>query len=81
MGVSQAKGSHRGETPSKDTSVRINFKTYTHVHVGSVVENPSANAGVVDLIPGMGRFPGEGNGNPLQYSHLGNPMDREPGGL
>ena len=28
------------------------------------------------LIPGLGRFPGEGNGNPLQYSCLGNPMDR-----
>ena len=41
-----------------------------------MVENPSANAGVVDLMPGMGRFSGEGNGNPLQYSHLGNPTDR-----
>ena len=41
-----------------------------------MVKNPSSNAGVVDLIPRMGRFPGEGNGNPLQYSHLGNPMDR-----
>ena len=28
-------------------------------------------------IPGLGRSPGEGNGNPLQYSCLGNPMDRE----
>ena len=28
------------------------------------------------LIPGLGRFPGEGNGNPLQYSSLKNPMDR-----
>ena len=28
------------------------------------------------LIPGLGRLPGEGNGNPLQYSRLGNPMDR-----
>jgi len=28
------------------------------------------------LIPRSGRFPGEGNGNPLQYSYLGNPMDR-----
>ena len=27
------------------------------------------------LIPGLGRYPGEGNGNPLQYSHLENPMD------
>ena len=30
----------------------------------------------VGLIPGLGRFPGEGNGNPLQYSCLENPMDR-----
>ena len=30
------------------------------------------------LIPGLGRSPGEGNGNPLQYSHLKNSMDREP---
>ena len=37
----------------------------------------SCNAGVADSIPGMGRSPGGGNGNPLQYSCLGNPMDRE----
>ena len=36
-------------------------------------KNPPAKAG---SIPGLGRFPGEGNGNPLQYSLLGNPMDR-----
>ena len=42
----------------------------------SVVKNPSASAGVVGLIPGLGRSPGEGNGNPLQYSCLGNSMDR-----
>ena len=35
-----------------------------------------ANAGDMDLIPGLGRSPGEGNGNPLQYSCLENPMDR-----
>ena len=35
-----------------------------------------ANAGDVDSIPGSGRPPGEGNGNPLQSSCLGNPMDR-----
>ena len=34
------------------------------------------NAGDLGLIPGLGRFPGEGNGNPLQYSCLENPMDR-----
>ena len=48
---------------------------------GSVVKNLSANTGDAGLIPGLGRFPGEGNGNPLQHSCLGNPMDREPGGL
>ena len=44
---------------------------------GSVVKNPPANAKHPGLIPGLGRFPGEINGNPLQYSCLGNPMDRE----
>ena len=43
---------------------------------GSVVKNPLANAGDEGLIPGWGRSPGEGNGTPLQYSSLGNPMDR-----
>ena len=43
---------------------------------GSVVKNPPANAGDVSSIPGSGRFPGEGNGNPLQYPFLENPMDR-----
>ena len=39
-------------------------------------KNPPAHAGDVDLIPGLGRYPGEGNGSPLQYSCLGNPVDR-----
>ena len=43
---------------------------------GFVVKNPPANAGYADLIPGLGRSSGEGHGNPLQYSCLGNPMDR-----
>ena len=42
--------------------------------VGSVVKNPPANTGDVSLIPGEERSPGEGNGHPLQYSCLGNPM-------
>ena len=41
-----------------------------------MVKNPPANAGDMGSIPGLGRSPGEGNGNPLQYSCLGNPMDR-----
>ena len=39
-------------------------------------KDSTSNAGDVGLIPGLGRFPGEGNGYPLQYSCLGNPMDR-----
>ena len=47
---------------------------------GSVVKNPPASAGDtrdVGSIPGLRRSSGEGNGYPLQYSCLGNPMDRE----
>ena len=43
----------------------------------SVMKNLLVNAGDVDLIPGSENLPGERNGNPLQYSCLGNPMDRE----
>ena len=41
-----------------------------------MVENLPANAGDVGSIPGSGKFPGEGNDNPIQHSCLGNPMDR-----
>ena len=43
---------------------------------GSVAKNPPANAGDAGLILGLGRSPGGGNGTPLQYSFLENPMDR-----
>ena len=43
---------------------------------GADVKNPPASARDLDLIPGWERFPGEGYGNPLQYSYLENPMDR-----
>ena len=56
------------------------FLTHTTVHLGflggSVVKNPPANGGDTGLIPGSGRFPGGGNGNPFQYSCQENPMDR-----
>ena len=48
-------------------------------HVALVVKNPPANAGDikdVSLISGLGRSPGGGHGNPLQYSCLEYPMDR-----
>ena len=41
-----------------------------------MVEKPPAKAGDAGSIPGSGRCPGVGNGNPLQYSSLENPMDR-----
>ena len=42
----------------------------------SAVKNPLANSGDANSVPGSGRSPGEGNGNPLQYSCLENLMDR-----
>ena len=42
----------------------------------SVVQNLPANAGDTGSVPGLGRSPGEGNGNPLQYSCLKNLLDR-----
>ena len=44
---------------------------------GSEVKASASNAEDPGSIPGSGRSPGEGNGNPLQYSCLGNPMDGE----
>ena len=60
----------------------ILFYTHTHTHThtgfpgGSVVKNLPANSADAGSIPGLGRYPEEGNGNPLQYSCLGNPMDK-----
>ena len=44
---------------------------------GSEVKASASNVGDPGLIPGSGRSPGEGNGNPLQYSCLENPMNGE----
>ena len=46
-----------------------------------MVKNLPADAGDVGSIPGSGRFPGGGNGNPLQYPYLGNPFKEDPGRL
>ena len=43
---------------------------------GSVSKDSACNAGDLGSIPGSGRSPGEGNGNPLQYFRLENPIDR-----
>ena len=69
----------------KDSSVLIDFFPSKSLHLGtlcegfpdaSVVENQLVNAGDAGSIPGLGSFSGVGNGNPLQYSCLENPMDR-----
>ena len=48
---------------------------------GSVVKNPSAKSGDMGLLPESGSSPGEGNGNPFQYSCLEIPGTEDPGGL
>ena len=53
----------------------LSFTMQYVISDGSGMKNLPANAGDMGLIPGLGRSPGEGNGNPLQYSCLGNPMD------
>ena len=62
--------------------VRPPQTTILHFFFLGAVKNLPASAGHQSSIPGSGRSPGEGSGNPLQYSCLGNPMDRgDPGGL
>ena len=61
MGIKLENISHQGQ--------------YSGFPGGSEGETSTCNAGDQGLIPGSGRSPGEGNGNPLQYSCLENPMD------
>ena len=70
--------------------MKTQIKTEAHIYIicnhefeqkadengGILGKNLPANAGDMSLIPGLGRSPGEGSGNPLQYSCLGNPMDK-----
>ena len=58
------------------TLFRIKILYWKAYPVVSVVKNPPANAGDPSSIPGSGRSPEVGNGNPLQYSCLGNSVDR-----
>ena len=56
--------------------LRSNLHSEGSSLVAQSVKNLPVNIGDANSIPGWGRFPGEGNGNPLQYTCLGNPMDR-----
>ena len=58
-----------------DTTERLTL-LFGVSQVALVVKNPPTNAGDLGSMPGLGRSPGDGNGNPLQYSCLENPMDR-----
>ena len=57
------------------TYAATNTKTPLNFPGGSDGKVSAYNAGDLGLIPGLGRSPGEGNGNPLQYSCLENPID------
>ena len=70
-GAINAKAQWRGLTGETNLPIRISFPD------GSVCKESAYNTGDLGSIPGLGRPPAEGNGNPLQYSCLGNPTDRE----
>ena len=57
------------------------FKDLKKPLMAQMVKAFAYNAGDPGSIPGLGRSPGEGNGNPLLHSCLENPMDEKPGGL
>ena len=59
----------------KNLCVKNDF-SFHHFPGGSEVKASACNEGDLGSIPGLGRSPGEGNGYPLQYSCLENPMDR-----
>ena len=69
----------RGDEAAVPDVFPVPYPSLKGVPGDSVIKKPPANAGDagdMGLIPGLGRPPGGGNGNPLQYSYLGIPMDR-----
>ena len=67
---------HRVAKSQTRLSDFTSLETHLGFPGGSEVKASACNAGDLGSIPGSGRSPGEGNGNPLQYSCLENPMDR-----
>ena len=75
-GVLQSMGSQKSDTTEQLNWTPTTTNSYMSNFPGaSVVKNLPANATDIGSIPGSGRSPGEGDGNPLQYSCLGNPTD------
>ena len=66
------------QLPFSDLHLTVVLYPQWVFQVALVVKNPPANSGALRQgpIPGLGRFPGGGHGNPLQYSCLENPTDR-----
>ena len=62
--------------PKKPVNAPLKHIPITGFPDGSEIKNPPANAGDSSSILGLESFPGKGNGNPVQYSCLGNPKDR-----
>ena len=73
---SAVHGVAKSQTRLSNWTESVKLFTEHNVSGGPVVKNPPANTGDMGSIPGSGRSPGEGNGNPLQYSCQGHPMDR-----
>ena len=69
-------GAGGGNTP-RDKAASATLNSLLSEPPGKPLKNLPASAGKAGSTPGLGRCPGEGNGYPLQYSCLGNPMDRE----
>ena len=78
LGLGRAPGDRTGnawEIPWTEEPGRLQFMVSQRIG-HDLVTASACNAGEPGSIPGSGRSPGEGNGNPLQYSCLENPMDR-----
>jgi len=72
---------NKGTASDSENLLNIQCVTNLGFPGGSVVKKPPANAGDMNLIPEWRRSPGEGNGNPVQYSCLGIPWTEQPDGL
>ena len=75
-GAAQALKSPGASALPKSYKLKLYGFILMDIPGGSDVKVSACNAGDPGSIPGSGRYPGEGNGNPLQYSCLENPMDR-----